>query len=241
MNVVSLFDYTPLPRFDNLPWTIADIQEAVSSDGPWVTLETKALVPLDSNPEHPVPRSFTTELATQPSGLWYRLVFKDANGDTQLPTEPILNLPDVRQEYAPSISDVGAILRNRTRNAVGSELGTFTSETTPTDQQVYYYISQALDDVSTVVGTDVPDALIDEVKRLTALRTAMYVELFTFPEQVAQNRSNYPQIKALYDEKVKTVSLAVASVEAGSDIGDEPRVGPEYGFPAPTNWLEGKM
>jgi len=75
--VRSLEDFTPPKRFDALPFTEASIQESATEDGPWTTLETFAILPIDSDPSDPAERSFTTALATLEEG-WYRLLWEDA-------------------------------------------------------------------------------------------------------------------------------------------------------------------
>lgn len=107
--VVSLEDYRPAPRYDSLPWTDARIQEGPTSTGPWVTLETQALSPIDPDPENPQYRNFTTQLGTAEE-QWYRIVFLDATGDLGLPTFPIQNVADDRPVYA-STSELATLLR----------------------------------------------------------------------------------------------------------------------------------
>ena len=107
--VVSLVDYRPSPRYDFLPWTQARIEEAPASTGPWVTLETQALSPVDADPENPAYRNFTTALGTAPE-QWYRIVFIDAAASTGLPTVPIQNVEDDRPVYA-SATELATLLR----------------------------------------------------------------------------------------------------------------------------------
>lgn len=94
--VVSFVDYTPAARFDGDAWTEVDIEEADTDDGDsvtgdWTVIETIALSPVDADPEQPATRSFTTTLAGD-GELWYRLVFRDADGDEQQPTNPVQNV-----------------------------------------------------------------------------------------------------------------------------------------------------
>ena len=107
--VVSLEDYRPSPRYDALPWTQARIQEGTASVGPWNTLETQNLSPVDSDPANPAYRSFTTQLGTA-DAQWYRIVFLDATGDLGLPTFPVQNVADDRPVYA-SVSELALLLR----------------------------------------------------------------------------------------------------------------------------------
>lgn len=107
--VVTLEDYRPAPRYDGLPWTDAQIQEAAASTGPWTTLETQALSPVDSDPRNPAYRSFTTALGTAEE-QWYRIVFLDAAVATGQPTFPIQNIADDRPVYA-SVAELALNLR----------------------------------------------------------------------------------------------------------------------------------
>jgi hypothetical protein len=107
--VVSLEDFRPSPRYDSLPWTDAQIQEAPASTGPWVTLETQTLSPVDADPRNPAYRSFTTVLGTA-AEQWYRVIFLDAAVATGLPTAPIQNLADDRPVYA-SVTQLAELLQ----------------------------------------------------------------------------------------------------------------------------------
>lgn len=107
--VVSLEDYRPSPRYDGEPWTDARIEEAPASTGPWTTLETVALTPVDADPENPAYRNFTTQLGTAEE-QWYRIVFLDADASTGLPTFPVQNVADDRPVYA-SASELALLLR----------------------------------------------------------------------------------------------------------------------------------
>jgi hypothetical protein len=109
MIVVSLEDYRPSPRYDGEPWTDARIEEAPASTGPWTTLETVALTPVDADPENPAYRNFTTQLGTAEE-QWYRIVFLDADASTGLPTFPVQNVADDRPVYA-SASELALLLR----------------------------------------------------------------------------------------------------------------------------------
>ena len=106
--VVSLEDFRPAPRYDALPWTQARIEEAATAAGPWGTLETVALSPLDTDPANPRYRNFTTALGSA-AEQWYRVVFLDAAAATGLPTVPIQNVEDDRPVYA-AVSDLAVLV-----------------------------------------------------------------------------------------------------------------------------------
>ena len=105
--VVHLEDYRPSPRYDSLPWTDVQIQEGTASTGPWVTLETQTLTPVDSDPANPAYRNFTTALGTA-AEQWYRVIFLDALAATGLPTFPVQNVEDDRPA---SVSELARLLR----------------------------------------------------------------------------------------------------------------------------------
>jgi len=91
--VVSFVGYTPAARFDGDPWTEVDVEESEDpfAETPvWTLIETIPLSPVDADPEDPATRSFTTTLAND-GELWYRLVFRDGDGDEQAPTLPVQN------------------------------------------------------------------------------------------------------------------------------------------------------
>jgi hypothetical protein len=236
MYVVGFTDWTPTARFDSLPWTQARIEESMNREGPWVALEVKNITPLDTDPAHPKSRSFTTELATIQTGGWYRIVWLDSTGDQEQPTTPIQNTP--AYSYTPTNAMVGGLLRTRTIIPTGQELGYFTMETRPTSEEVQGLIQVAVRDVSRDLGREVPAEFYDDARGLTALRTAMLVELTYFPEQVAANISPYEQYKVLYDENlIKLLEAISRDPDADPDTGTGGM--PEYYFPANDGGLVG--
>lgn len=112
--VISLENYQPTPRYDGLPWTLARIQEAATADAvalDWTTLETIVLTPVDADPTEPASRDFTTALASDTDGLWYRIVFVDALGNDLLPTAPVQNVAPI-VSYA-TTTELARILKIR--------------------------------------------------------------------------------------------------------------------------------
>lgn len=197
--VITFRDFTPTPRTDNLPWTRVHIDEAPEKEGPWTQLEDLALV-VDPDPRHPAARDFTTEKATLSAG-WYRLTFVDATGDTQ-PADPLYHA--ARGPFLPSVADVGTHVRTRTRTiSSGVELGTFTTDTRPTDDQVRRLIADADSKVAARFGSNLPEPLRAKVRVVNSLRAAMYVELGFFGDQIQAGRSPYNELKTLHDEEFK--------------------------------------
>ena len=216
MTVVSFTDYTPVPRFDGVPWTTILIDESASESGPWDPIDSIPMSPIDSDPSDPMARSFTTDNATLDEG-WYRVAFADANSNI-VQTAPAFH--GEPYSWIPTLADVGSLVLARTRDDNGNVLGTFTDDTQPTDDQVRALIQKAVDDVMPLIGTDIPEILVQEAQNVTALKAAMYIELTYFANEVAQNRSAYPELKALYDEKLAYLAQAVSAIEAGADPAD---------------------
>jgi hypothetical protein len=112
MAVITLEEFRPPRRYDDLPWTEARIEEAEDADGSWAEVETLALDPVDDDPENPAYRDLTTELATDAVNLWYRIVWVDASSDESTPTYPIQNAPP--SDAYVTVDELARILKIRT-------------------------------------------------------------------------------------------------------------------------------
>lgn len=142
-------------------------------------------------------------------------------------------------EWTPSVADVAAILRSRTKDTSGNELGTFTADTRPTGSQVVDIISLAVGDVVTLIGPDVDVSLQGAAASLATLGAAMKVELSFYPEQVASEHSPYRQLKEAYDGAAKNLVVAVGKVNTGDTLGDEVAGDPAYGYPEDAGGMVG--
>lgn len=117
----------------------------------------------------------------------------------------------------PTIDDVAALLRARTKDSNGVELGTFTPNTRPTDTQVETHIDAAV----ALVGTRLPPIdeiasdLLAAVASVVAYRAALRIEKSYFPEQVRSDRSAYEQLREEYLDDL------AALVDAASAGGSE--------------------
>lgn len=114
--VITLEGFRPSPRYDELAWTEAQLEEGTTVSGPWTLLETFTLDPVDADPTQPATRNFTTELASDTVGLWYRVTFLDATGDEAQPTYPIQNAAVGPAPYA-GVDELARILKIRTPSA----------------------------------------------------------------------------------------------------------------------------
>jgi hypothetical protein len=133
-------------------------------------------------------------------------------------------------DWAPLVADVGAILRARTKDSNGNELGSFTANTRPTGDQVDELIETAITDIESEVGS-VPDVLQDAARRVAAIGTALLVELSFFPEQITNGRSPYDRLKDLYDARFTRLKTQIDEVNSGSEVGASDALLPDYSFP----------
>lgn len=85
--VVTLVGYIPSPRYDGVPWTQAQIGFATTQAGPFSTIDTIALSPLDPDPRFPSTRNLTTAKSPAATG-WFLVTFLDAAGN-QEPTNAV--------------------------------------------------------------------------------------------------------------------------------------------------------
>jgi hypothetical protein len=132
----------------------------------------------------------------------------------QTVSEPLI----VTRGLVPNVSDVGALLRARTKTSGGAEVGTFTQETRPTAVEVGVLIDEAVEDVTSQIGVPaVGSALEGRARRAATLYAAVLVELSYFPEQVQGGRSPADTYLKLYKDRMKALVLFVTQ---GGDDGD---------------------
>lgn len=117
----------------------------------------------------------------------------------------------------PSVDDVAVLLRARTKDSEGREVGTFNDETRPTAEQVERHIDNAVSLLATRMPLDLPVVYEGTVKALTAYRAALQIEKSFFPEQVRSDRSAYDQLREEYNDDLTALMDALAG--AGGDDG----------------------
>lgn len=150
-------------------------------------------------------------------------------------------------DYTPTVAEVAALLRARTRDSVGNEVGTFNSSTSPTDTEATSIIASVVGSLSGALGADIPDApdrdgggdvdaLRDSAKYLATLKAAMLIELSYFPEQIGTDRSPYNAYKEMYDTDLPGLLEGISEARGGGGDGPGDAVGsgsqlPSYSFP----------
>lgn len=118
---------------------------------------------------------------------------------------------------SPTVAQVGAMLRARTRDSEGVEQGTFTPDTRPTDAQVTELIAVAADIVTASVGAIPVDSPCEaSTWVVVALGTVCLIEKSYFPEQIETGRSAYEQYRQEY-EAVLTQLARCLGVTIGVD------------------------
>jgi hypothetical protein len=126
-------------------------------------------------------------------------------------------LPDTH----PSASEVARLLRARTKDSTGKEVGDFTDDTRPNWHEVDDLITTAEGDVLAQTGSLLSELAAKSVRALVALRAAMLVELSYFPEQVRSDRSAYVEYKRLYDDDLAALLRSIEEGGADGGVGGE--------------------
>lgn len=122
------------------------------------------------------------------------------------------------EDWTPSLDDVGAVLRARTVDDFGHELGTFNSGTRPTGDQVLTFVDTAVADVRSEAGK-IPSKEQPLARRVAAIGAALQVELSFFPEEVATGQSPYAQLERMYEKLLARLVTAI-STDNGNDDSD---------------------
>ncbi len=142
--------------------------------------------------------------------------------------------------WAPSVAKVGSLLHQRTFGG-SSELGTFTTETRPTSDQVLSLINVAISLMKDRIGgVEVPATLWAEAANLAAILTGMLVELSYFPDQVTMSGggigSSYEALREIFKEGLPAF-VSRLSLVLGGEEDSLAHNRPVYSFPqADTLW-----
>ena len=119
--------------------------------------------------------------------------------------------------------DVAALLRARTKDQVGNEVGSFLPaadtgpQTRPTAEQVQEQIDIARSLTRLDVGA-IPDPCAEGGEAVVALLAALLVEQSYWPEQVQSERSAYDRLLALYQQaRLGLVACVQGNQPGGTD------------------------
>lgn len=124
--------------------------------------------------------------------------------------------------FAPTVDEVAALIRARTKVAGGKEVGTFNDITRPTGAEVALLIGQAVGHVSAAIGGDpCNDQLKVSAKAASAMLTAILVEQSYWPEQAEARGSSAARLEALFNTRMKSLTAAVSEECGGQGTGGE--------------------
>jgi hypothetical protein len=104
-------------------------------------------------------------------------------------------------DHVPTVAEIGTLLRARTKDLTGNELGTFTTATRPTDTEVSALIAQATDALVDAVGVSTVTLLPQAARHVLTLEVACMIEASYFPEQLNDEQSAYLHYDTLRREK----------------------------------------
>jgi hypothetical protein len=152
---------------------------------------------------------------------------------TPPPTTPPPGTQAQDAAWRPTVDDVAALLRARTKNGSGNEVGTFDNTTRPTDIEVERLITNGVAKVASVVGYTLPDDCWEEAAHLACLVAACQIELSYWPEQVRTERSPYSMLWQQYQLDIGPFAEYVATVQPS---GISTKAGTLYVASATTNF-----
>lgn len=236
--VVTLKNWIPPMREDDptpKPWTRARLRESPDGTADWSVLQEYVFADPDPDPRAPRPRSFTTELATLENG-WYEVEFVDADGDTDT-VGPVQN--QALPKWAPTMQDIAAKLRARTKDNKGNELGIFTASTRPTAEQVEVLIYDAVNDMNLIIGDSTNEKVFNYAKGIATIKTAMDVELSYFPEQIQQGMSPYPALERQLERDLKELYRVIDPDGSGGQAPGAAALLPKFTYPEDAGGMVG--
>jgi hypothetical protein len=129
--------------------------------------------------------------------------------------QPETTDPFAPPAWAPQTLDIAALLRARTKDQDGNEVGDFTDQTRPTGEQVERLILNGCADVSANVGGELPEALWAEARGVAALKAACQVESSFWPEQINTARSPWQQLWEMYQFELANLKEAAGAYGGG--------------------------
>lgn len=151
------------------------------------------------------------------------------DGDITLELDDI-ELVDILDSVVPSLEEIAAINRARTDDGKGDTLGTFTTATRPTGEDVDIIRGLARDQIATRLGNNIPDEFHDRARGAAALIGAALVEGSTRDprEQLMKQWTD------MADLAIKQLAKEITDVAGGGEDGpgdDEGAQTPLYTFP----------
>lgn len=141
----------------------------------------------------------------------------------------------------PTLAEVATLLRARTLDQYGNEVGNFTADTRPTATQAQQIIDSAYNLVKIRIGKidDFHEDVIEQAREVTMLLAARLIETVYYPEQAAQEQSAASLYAAMYEESIAALESSVRDARATTTTGfitSVPLKGITSGQDWPINW-----
>lgn len=122
--------------------------------------------------------------------------------------------------FSPTVDDVAALIRARTKVPGAKEAGTFNDNTRPTKAEVEKIIEQAVDHVAAAIGGEpCNDQLKQSATAAASLLAAVIIETSYWPEQAEARGSAAVRLEKLFDTRMKSLTAAVAEECGGQGTG----------------------
>lgn len=129
--------------------------------------------------------------------------------------------PIAPDPLAPTVQDVAALIRSRTKDSNGNEIGNFTGDTRPTDVQVEDHIARAVTLLHARVGK-VGAGCAPLAQQVAAYGAAAEIERSYFSEQARRDMSAYQYLTAQYEELITGLVACVEGNLPDSPDPDDP-------------------
>lgn len=124
-------------------------------------------------------------------------------------------------EYTPTVDEVAAYIRARTKIPGGGIAGTFNDQTNVKAAEVRAIIAQAVGLILTDLGgPPCTEELCAQMKAVAAILGAMLVEQSLFPEQTTGAGNSFPSLEKLYKPKMAGLAKQVERI-CGTGSGGE--------------------
>jgi hypothetical protein len=125
---------------------------------------------------------------------------------------------DVPIGVRPSVDDVALLIRARTKDSNGNEVGTFDDDTRPTETQVEEQIDASIAMILMRLPPveQLPPELVPAIATVIAYRAALRVEKSYFPEQVRTDRSAYAELWAEYNAELEALVAKAQETVSGA-------------------------
>lgn len=122
--------------------------------------------------------------------------------------------------FKPTVAEVAALIRARTKIPGGGEAGTFNDVTRPTQTEVEAIIEQAVDHVAGAIGGEPCNAQLKQSATAAAsMLAAVIIETSYWPEQAEARGSAAARLEKLFDSRMKSLTSAVAEECGGQGTG----------------------